>query len=139
MRFFLLLFAILMAVSAAAQEKTKMSIRDYETRLQARLTTLAVGDRKDTVLNKMGGVQIVRVRGLGVKDEFAYPYRSDLFTLDGGKEVEVLWYKVWEKEKATRYTYSYEPILFEQGLMRGKGIRFVQTYATDKDIDLQLP
>lgn len=138
---FVLSFCLLisLSVSLSAQETEKVRITDYEPLLQAQFTSLSIGDPKDTVLTKMGGVRVVKVRGLGLRDDFACPYRSEQLSLNDSTTAEFLWYKVWEKEKTATYVYSYEPVVLKNGHMVGQGRSFAKTFAAENGIRLTIP
>jgi hypothetical protein len=122
-----------------AQKPLKLPIKDYHSWLQSHLTTLTMGSGKDSVLAHMGGVQPIRVRGFGVKDEFPSPFRSEQFTLGDGQRCEIIWYKVWEKEKAFRYAYTFTPLILRDDQLVGQGVNFAQTFALKEGFKLEMP
>lgn len=129
----------LLSLSAQETEPRRFSMKDYQTWLQARLTSLQLGDPRDSVISKMGGLRPIRARGFGLNDEFPSPYRLDQLTLSDGTQAEVIWYKVWEKEKTFRYAYTFTALVLRDGKLIGQGVSFAQGFALEQGFKLDMP
>ena len=126
---------ILISTNVYAQKKIGISKGKYNNLMQTNLLKISVGDSKDNVIEKMGGVQTYKVKTFSGADKFTAPHHVDSFSQEG-VVIEVLWY-VTEWQEYPYYTKEFTPIIFENQKVVGLGESFLTDYERQKKINVE--